>query len=196
MSSENLMEKVNALGERLKIGGAEMGRKMSAGMSSVGFKVKEFFQEPNNQADKLVDDATSEALIDGPDWAIILHLCDLVNAEKLNTCEVVRAVKRRIMMRKSSNPRGQYLALGLLEALVKNCHKAFFEVATERVLDEMVKIIEDPLTVVTNRDKALVMVQAWGESTTELRYLPVYEQTYKVILMVYTLHSFPCCCVS
>ena len=39
--SDNLMEKVNALGERLKIGGAEVGRKMTAGMNSMSFKVKQ-----------------------------------------------------------------------------------------------------------------------------------------------------------
>ncbi|KAJ1415121.1 VHS domain [Sesbania bispinosa] len=172
--SDNLMEKVNAFGERLKIGGAEVGRKMSAGLSSVSFKVKEFFHDPN-EADKLVGDATSESL-DDPDWAIILHLCDLVNAEKLNTAEVVRAIKKRVM---TKSPKGQYLALVLVEALVKNCDKAFFEVAAERVLDEMVKLIDDPQTVVHNRNKALMMIEAWGESNIELRYLPVYEETYK-----------------
>ncbi|CAK8576991.1 unnamed protein product [Lathyrus sativus] len=173
--SDNLKEKVNAIGERLKLNGAEMGRKVSAGMSTMSFKMKEFFQEPN-QADKLVSDATSESL-DEPNWDIILHVCDLINAEKLQTCEAVRAIKKRVMVK---SPRGQYLALVLLEALVKNCDKGFFEVATERVLDEMVKIVEDSdQSFGSSKDKALRMIQCWGESTTELRYLPVYEETYK-----------------
>ncbi|CAJ1934079.1 unnamed protein product [Sphenostylis stenocarpa] len=172
--SENLMGRVNALGERLKIGGAEVGRKMSAGMSSVSFKVKEFFQD-SSHADKLVGEATSEAL-HHPDWPIILHLCDLINSDQLNTAEVVRAIKKRVV---SKSPGSQYLALVLLDALVKNCDKAFLEVATERVLDEMVKLIDDPHTVVDNRNKALMMIEAWGESTIELRYLPVYAETYK-----------------
>ncbi|CAL5212740.1 unnamed protein product [Lathyrus oleraceus] len=173
--SDNLKEKVNAIGERLKLNGAEMGRKVSAGMSTMSFKMKEFFQEPN-QADKLVSDATSESL-DEPNWDIILNVCDLVNAEKLHTGEAVRAIKKRVMMK---SPRGQYLALVLLEALVKNCDKGFFEVATERVLDEMVKIVDDSdQSFVGSKDKALRMIQCWGESTTELRYLPVYEETYK-----------------
>lgn len=176
--SDNLKEKVNAIGERLKINGAEMGRKVSAGMSTMSFKMKEFFQEPN-QADKLVSDATSESL-DEPNWGIILHVCDLVNAEKVQTCEAVRAIKKRVMMR---SPRGQYLALVLLEALVKNCDKGFFEVATERVLDEMVKIVDDSdQSFVSSKDKALRMIQCWGESNAELRYLPVYEETYKVVI--------------
>ncbi|TKY71119.1 TOM protein 2 [Spatholobus suberectus] len=172
--SENLMEKVSALGERLKIGGAEVGRKMSEGMSSMSFKMREFFQGPN-QADKLVEDATSEAL-DEPDWALNLDLCDLINTEKVNSVELVRGIKKRIMIK---SPRVQYLALVLLETCVKNCEKAFSEVAAERVLDEMVRLIDDPQTVVNNRNKALVMIEAWGESTGELRYLPVFEETYK-----------------
>ncbi|KAK7258156.1 hypothetical protein RIF29_32645 [Crotalaria pallida] len=172
--SENLKEKINSMGELIKVGGAEVGRKMSAGMTSMSFKMKEFFQVPN-QADKLVEDATSESL-HHPDWSINLHLCDLINAAKLNTAELVRAIKKRVIMK---SPRVQHLALVLLETLVKNCDKAFFEVAAERVLDEMVKLIYDPLTFVGNRDKALMMIEAWGESTAELRYLPVYEETYK-----------------
>lgn len=170
------MEKVSALGERLKIGGVEVGRKMSEGMSSMSFKVREFFQGPN-QADKLVEDATSEAL-DEPDWALNLDLCDLINTDKLSSVELIRGIKKRIMVK---SPRVQYLALVLLETCVKNCEKAFSEVAAERVLDEMVRLIDDPQTVVNNRNKALMMIEAWGESTGELRYLPVFEETYKVL---------------
>ncbi|XP_050253922.1 TOM1-like protein 1 [Quercus robur] len=172
--SDNLMEKVSAFGERLKIGGAEVGRKMTAGMSSMSFKMKELFQGPN-QTDKIVDDATSENL-DEPDWAMNLDICDMINTEKINSIELIRGIKRRIMLK---SPRIQYLALVLLETCVKNCEKAFSEVAAERVLDEMVKLIEDPQTVVNNRNKALMLIESWGESTNELRYLPVYEETYK-----------------
>ncbi|KAK3013004.1 hypothetical protein RJ639_008736 [Escallonia herrerae] len=172
--SDNLMEKVNALGERLKIGGSEVGQKITAGMSSVSFKMKEFFQGPN-QADKLAEEATAETL-EEPDWAMNLELCDMINHEKINSVELIRGIKKRIMLKV---PRVQYLALVLLETVVKNCEKAFSEVAAERVLDEMVKLIDDPQTVVNNRNKALVLIEAWGESSDELRYLPVYEETYK-----------------
>ncbi|KAL5767505.1 hypothetical protein ACOSQ2_014288 [Xanthoceras sorbifolium] len=172
--SDNLMDKVSAFGERLKIGGAEVSRKMSESMSQMSFKMKELFQGPN-PADKLVEDATSEAL-EEPDWAMNLDLCDLINTERINSVELVRGIKKRIMLK---NPRVQYLAMVLLETCVKNCEKAFSEVAAERVLDEMVKLIDDPQTVVNNRNKALMLIEAWGESTGELRYLPVYEETYK-----------------
>lgn len=172
--SDNLMEKISAFGERLKIGGAEVGRKMSAGMSSMSFKVKELVQGPN-QVDKIVEDATAETL-DEPDWATNLELCDMINHDRISSVDLIRGIKKRIMLK---SPRVQYLALVLLETLVKNCEKAFSEVAAERVLDEMVKLIDDPQTVVNNRNKALTLIEAWGESSNELRYLPVYEETYK-----------------
>uniref|UniRef100_R7WA43 TOM1-like protein 2 n=1 Tax=Aegilops tauschii TaxID=37682 RepID=R7WA43_AEGTA len=172
--SDNLMDKVNALGERLKISGAEVSRKMSTGVTSMSFKMKEFFQG-QNMADKIVDEATLETM-DGPDWATNLEICDMANTERVNSVELIRAIKRRIMLK---SPRVQYLALVLLETIVKNCEKAFSEIAAERVLDEMVKLIDDPQTIVNNRNKALMLIEAWGESGEELRYLPVYEETYK-----------------
>ncbi|KAH9608905.1 hypothetical protein KSS87_013887 [Heliosperma pusillum] len=172
--SDNLMEKVISLGERLKISGTEYGQKVTAGVSSMSFKMKEFFQGPN-QADKIVEEATAETL-DEPDWATNLEICDLVNQEKINSVELIRGIKKRIMLK---NPRIQYLSLMLLETIVKNCEKAFSEVASERVLDEMVKLVDDPQTVVNNRNKALMLIESWGESSNELRYLPVFEETYK-----------------
>jgi len=168
------MDKVSSFSELLKIGGSEVSKKVSAGVSSMSFRVKELFQAPN-RTDKLVEDATSENL-EEPDWAMNLELCDMINQEKINSVDLIRGIKKRIMMKQ---PRIQYLALVLLETCVKNCEKAFSEVAAERVLDEMVKLIDDPQTVVNNRNKALILIEAWGESTSELRYLPVFEETYK-----------------
>lgn len=173
--SDNLMDKVSAFGERLKITGTEVSKKMTAGMSSMSFKMKELFQG-QTPADKIVEDATSENL-DGPDWNSNLEICDLINTEKVNSVELIRGIKKRIMLK---DARIQYLSLILLETIVKNCEKAFSEVAAERVLDEMVRLIDDPQTVVNNRNKALMLIEAWGESGDELRYLPVYEETYKV----------------
>ncbi|KAG6402900.1 hypothetical protein SASPL_135114 [Salvia splendens] len=172
--SDNLMEKVSAFGERLKIGGSEVGQKITAGVSSVSFKMKEFFNGPN-QADKLVEEATAETL-DEPDWATNLELCDMINHERVSSVELIRGIKKRIVLK---SPRIQYLALVLLETVAKNCEKAFSEIAAERVLDEMVKLIDDPQTVVNNRNKALILIESWGESSNELRYLPVFEETYK-----------------
>lgn len=169
------MEKVNALGERLKVTGTEVSKQMAAGMSSMSFKMKELFQA-QTPADKIVEEATAETL-EGPDWAANLEICDLINTQKVSSGDLIRGIKKRIVLR--DEPRAQFLALFLLETIVKNCDKAFSEVAAERVLDEMVRLIDDPQTVVNNRNKALTLIEAWGESGNELRYLPVYEETYK-----------------
>eukprot|EP00252_Welwitschia_mirabilis_P017936 TRINITY_DN4004_c0_g1_i1.p1 TRINITY_DN4004_c0_g1~~TRINITY_DN4004_c0_g1_i1.p1 ORF type:complete len:380 (-),score=77.63 TRINITY_DN4004_c0_g1_i1:31-1170(-) len=171
---ENLKERFSALGERLKVGGSEMGRKMSAGMSSMSGKMKELFQG-QNQTDKMVEEATNENMAD-PDWALNLEICDMINSERISSQDVVRSLKKRIMQK---SPRVQFLSLVLLETCAKNCDKIFSEVSAERVLDEMVKMIEDPQTITANREKALVMIESWGESAQELRYLPVFEETYK-----------------
>ncbi|RWW83672.1 hypothetical protein BHE74_00007807, partial [Ensete ventricosum] len=139
--SDNLVDKVSAFGERLKIGRAEVSRKMKDGMSSMSFKIKELFHSQNqNEAEKIVEEATSEKL-DGPDWSANLMICDMVNSDNDSGIEFIRGIKKRIM---SKNPRVQYLALLLLETCVKNCEMAFSVVAAERVLDEMVKLIANP----------------------------------------------------
>ncbi|KQJ81548.1 hypothetical protein BRADI_5g01350v3 [Brachypodium distachyon] len=172
--NDNLMDKVTALSERLKITGSEVSKKMTAGMSSMSFKMKELFQA-QTPADKFVEEATSENL-DGPDWSANLEICDLINSEKVNSVDLIRGIKKRIVLK---DARVQFLSLFLLETVAKNCEKAFSEIAAERVLDEMVRLIDDPQTVVNNRNKALMLIEAWGESGEELRYLPVYEETYK-----------------
>ena len=73
----------------------------------------------------------------------------------------------------------QRLSLDLLEAWTSNCEKVFSEVASEKVLDEMVRMIENPQTDQGNRDRALQLIRAWGESE-DLEYLPVFHQTYMV----------------
>ncbi len=167
--------KFSAFSEKLKVGGTEVGRKMSERIITASGKMKELFQV-STQADKLVEEATAENM-EGPDWGKSLELCDFVNTGKVSGQEAVRAIKKRMMVKSTHI---QYLALTLLEACVKNCEKMFSEVASEKVLDEMVKMIDDPQTPTENRDKALKLIEAWGESTEELGYLPIFEQTYKV----------------
>jgi hypothetical protein len=174
MEGGNFKEKFTAFGEKVKSGSGELSRKMSERMSTVSDKMKELFQV-STQADKLVEDATMESMT-GPDWEKNLEICDLVNMEKVSGQDAARAIKKRIMLK---NIRIQYLALTLLETCVKNCEKMFSEVASEKVLDEMVKMVDDRTTSTENREKALKLIEAWGESTEELRYLPIFEETYK-----------------
>lgn len=160
-----LGERLRIGGERLKMGGAEMGRKVSG-------KMKEILQGQSQEA-KMVDEATSDSL-EEPNWGLNLRICGLLNSEEFNGSEVVRAIKKKIA---SKNNMSQGLSLDLLEACAMNCDKVFSEVASEKVLDEMVRLIDNPQEHYANRQRALQLIEAWGESD-DLGYLPVFKQTY------------------
>ncbi|GAQ86256.1 Cytosolic sorting protein GGA2/TOM1 [Klebsormidium nitens] len=133
-------------------------------------KMKDLFRTPT-VAEKLVEDATADKL-EGPDWAKSLAICDLVNAQKASGQEVTLAVKKRLAAR---DYRAQGLALVLLETLVKNCEGLFSDVAAAGVLDDLVALGRDGSN--PNSTKALILIEAWGEATDELRYLPIFAET-------------------
>ena len=54
-----------------------------------------------------------------------------------------------------------------------NYEKVFSKVAFEKVLDEMVKMIENPQTHLGNRKRGLDLIRAWGFG---------FHQTYMVSL--------------
>eukprot|EP00897_Mesotaenium_endlicherianum_P004704 jgi/Mesen1/4261/ME000022S03549 len=168
--SETLKTRLTLFGKS----SVEIGKNLSEkAMTGVG-KMKDYFQAPT-PADRLVEETTGETLV-GPDWGKVLLLCDHVNTDRITTVDVARAIKKRLLIK---NPHVQMLALTLLEAMVKNCEKMFSEVASEKVLDEMVRIADDRQAPTELREKSLRMIESWGESTEQLRFLPVYEETYK-----------------
>ncbi|KAA8550748.1 hypothetical protein F0562_002432 [Nyssa sinensis] len=155
----------SSLGERLKTGGAQMSRIVST-------KMKEILQTPTPES-KIVDEATSENL-EEPNWGMNLRICAMINCEEYSGSGIVKAIKKKISGKSAVS---QKLSLDLLEACTSNCEKVFSEVASEKVLDEMVRMIDDPRTDNGNREKALQLIRAWGESE-DLKYLPVFHQTY------------------
>lgn len=168
-------------GERLKTSGAQMGRMVSE-------KVKDMIQTPTLES-KMVDEATLETM-EEPNWGMNLRICSMINREELRGPEVVRAMKRKIS--NYGSPVSQSLTLDLLEACTMNCEKVFSEVASERVLDEMVRMIDNPPTDQGNRDKALQLIAAWGQSES-LEYLPVFRQTYMVGCILACCHKHDLC---
>lgn len=199
------MEKMSALGERLKITGAEVSRKMSASMSSMSFKVKELLdggstttttavQAAAAVAERIVEEATtalqSKSLEEEePKWSLNLHICDLINHKRIDSGDIVRCIKKRMVLsRRSFWPRVQYLCMVLLEMLVNNCEKTVSDqVTSEGVLDELVKLTHDPSTLSCNRDKALMLIKDWRESCCELQYLlHTHEENYKVYTYIHT----------
>ncbi|CAH9134036.1 unnamed protein product [Cuscuta epithymum] len=156
----------SSLGERLKTGGAQMSRMLST-------KVKEMLQAPTPES-KMVDEATLETMEEA-NWGLNLRICAMISSEEFNGTEVVKAIKRKLQQGKSVV--SQRLSLDLLEACTSNCEKVFSEVASEKVLDDMMQMIDDPKTDHGNRVRAIQLVSAWGESE-DLNYLPVFRQTY------------------
>ncbi|XP_062224850.1 TOM1-like protein 6 isoform X2 [Phragmites australis] len=100
-----------------------------------------------------VDKATSHLLM-GPDWAVNLEICDIINADVWQTKDVVKAVKKRLQ---NKDPK-------LLETMMKNCGEYVqFEVSEQHVLQEMVKIIQKKNDMRV-RDKILLLLDSWQEA--------------------------------
>ncbi|XP_020685067.1 TOM1-like protein 6 [Dendrobium catenatum] len=107
-----------------------------------------------------VDKATSDLLL-GPDWTMNMEICDSINSDPGLAKEVVKAVKKRLQHK---SPRVQFLALTLLETMIKNCGDFIhFQVAERDILQEMVKIVRKK-TDMEVREKILVLLDAWQEA--------------------------------
>ncbi|GMH20885.1 hypothetical protein Nepgr_022727 [Nepenthes gracilis] len=161
--------KLASIGERLKSGGAQMGRLVSLKVK----EMKDLLQTPTPEL-KIVDQATASNL-ESPDWGLNLRICALINSEELSGTEIVRAIKKKIG---SGDVTSQKLSLELLEGCAMNCEKVLSEIASEKVLEEMVKVIENPQEERESRVRVMEMIRAWGESE-DLNYLPVFRQTYE-----------------
>ncbi|PWZ18182.1 TOM1-like protein 2 [Zea mays] len=107
-----------------------------------------------------VDKATSH-LLQGPDWAVNLEICDTLNADRWQTKDVVKAVKKRLQHK---DPKVKFFTLTLLETMMKNCGEyVHFEVADQHVLQEIVKIVQKRHDMQV-RDKALLLLDSWQEA--------------------------------
>ncbi|KAL8530296.1 hypothetical protein ACS0TY_007360 [Phlomoides rotata] len=156
----------SSLGERIKTSGAQMGRTISS-------KMKEILQTPTPES-KIVDEATAESLTE-PNWGLNLRICAMISRDEYDCAEIVRAIKKKLVLGKKSATQG--LSLELLETCTSNCEKVLSAVASEKVLEDIVKLIDDPRMEQEIRVRAMQLIRAWGESE-DLDYLPVFRQTY------------------
>ncbi|KAJ8472094.1 hypothetical protein OPV22_026437 [Ensete ventricosum] len=107
-----------------------------------------------------VEKATSDLLM-GPDWTLNMDICDSVNSDHWQAKDVVKAVKKRLQHK---NPKVQFLALTLLETMIKNCGDyVHFQVVDREILHEMVRIVKKK-TDMQVRDKILVLLDSWQEA--------------------------------
>ncbi|PKU75161.1 TOM1-like protein 6 [Dendrobium catenatum] len=107
-----------------------------------------------------VEKATSSLLM-GPNWMMNMEISNSVNSNPWKAKAFVKAVKKRLQ---NKNSKVQFLALTLLETMIKNCGDfVHFQVVELGILQEIVKIVRKTRNMQV-REKILVLLESWQET--------------------------------
>ncbi|KAJ0986049.1 hypothetical protein J5N97_004405 [Dioscorea zingiberensis] len=145
-------------------------------------------------AASLADRATSDLLI-GPDWAMNVEICDILNHDPGQGKETARVLRRRIG---NKSPKIQLLALTLLETIIKNCGDiVHMHIAERDIPHKMAKLVKKKPDFRV-KEKILVLIDTWQEAFggphgRHTQYYAAYQEllSYGVVFPKRTGRSAP-----
>lgn len=137
-----------------------------------------------DEINSIIESSTNDMLLQ-PDWDANMTCCDLVKniIDPVVLNEVFMALKRKLTSKK---PMTVFLALNLIETLVKNCGTIVYPAINEEsFMKELAKVVKRYQPLMRNggeeRDVAELstdIIQAWGEAFMRRREYPNISKAY------------------